>query len=53
MDKKKSLFLKRNKELKNKKIPFSIDLNSIEECSFFVEKHNSLMKDKLYTTFKR
>lgn len=53
MDKKKALFLKRNKELKNKKIPFLVDLNSIEECSFFIKKHKSSMKDKLFTTFKK
>lgn len=56
MDKKKSLFLKRNKELKkqtNKRIPYLIDLSNIEECSFFIEKYKSLMRDKLFTTFKR
>jgi len=49
MKKAQRMFLKRNKELKNKKIsPSLIDLNSIEECSFYIEKHKSLMKDKLF-----
>ena len=53
MDKKRSLFLKRNEKTKkqNKELLSSIDLSSVEECSFFIEKHKSLMQDKLWMTF--
>ena len=56
MDKKKTLFLKRNKELKKSNInknPFSINWDNIDECSFFVREHKSALRDKLYLTFKR
>ena len=55
MDKKKSLFLKRDKELKKqkKKLPFFIDWDNIDECSFFVREHKSALRNKLWTTFNR
>lgn len=48
----KSCFLKRNKELmkQEKKLPFDVDWNNVDECSFYVEKHKSALKNKLYTT---
>lgn len=55
MDKKKTLFLKRNKELKKQKnkLPFFINWNNIDECSFFVREHKSALRNKLWTTFNR
>lgn len=52
MKKAQRMFLKRNKELKmrHKKLPPLIDLSNLKECSFYIKKHKSLMKDKLYLT---
>ena len=48
----KALFLKRNHELMKQEtnLPFSVNWNNVDECSFFVKKHKSTLKNKLYTT---
>lgn len=54
MSKKKTMFLKRSKSNKQyKEQLFSIDWSNIDECSFYVEKHKSALKNKLYMTLNR
>ena len=45
----RTLFLKRN-NLKKQTHPFSIDWSNLDECTFYIEKHKSMLKDKLFTT---
>lgn len=49
----RTLFLKRNKRKINKNHLFSIDLINVDECIFYIEKHKSILKNKLFTTLNR